>query len=119
MTRSSSPTPRRTAKQPASPATIGFRLDEASGVELAARAARLGVSPHELARQYVLQILQEGQERTALHEALIDVNQELSRFRDDLSLAVEALLMSAGQVEEADAHQWVRKHLAAPPSSSR
>lgn len=119
MTLSSSSTARRTAKQPASPATIGFRLDEASGVELAARAGRLGVSPHELARQYVLQILQEGQERTALHEAVIDVNQELGRLRDDLSLAVEALLMSAGQVEEADAHQWVQKHLAGPLSPNQ
>ena len=96
------------------PSTVGFRLDPESGRALAARAAALGVSPHELARSYVIEVLQEAEERAALREAVQELNGKLLRFRADFVVAIEALLVSAGKVEDSSARAWVDKHFKEP-----
>ena len=93
------------------PATIGFRLDEEPRRVLAERAAGLGVSPHALARQYVLEILGEGEERVALHHALKTLIEEAGQTHESLALGIEALLSSAGKVSEDNARAWVDQHL--------
>lgn len=93
-----------------SPATISFRLDDPSSRVLAERATRLGVSPHELARHYVLEILQQAEERAALREAVVALHKEITGFREDIALATEALLASAGKVTDQEAHAWVEEH---------
>jgi len=93
-----------------SPATIGFRLDPDYGEVLATRADALGVSSHELARRYLIEVLKESEERAALRQAVQTLNGNLTHFRDDFILAVEALLASAGKVKEADASAWVDEH---------
>jgi hypothetical protein len=94
------------------PSTISFRLDPASSRRLAERAAQLGVSPHELARHYVVELLQAPEERTALRTAFEELHQNLHQFRSDFAFAVEALLTSAGQVPKEEAQTWVQKSLS-------
>jgi hypothetical protein len=91
--------------------TIGFRLKNENFVELSRRAKVLGVSPHELARHYVLEILSEKEERGALREAVNALGEYLAEVRKDIALAAEALLTAAGTVEEKDAREWAKKNL--------
>ena len=107
---------RARAKKQAGP--IGFRLDEASRRILAQRADQLGVSPHALARQYVLELLGEAEDREMLREEVTALRSELTVLRTDLALAVEALLVSAGKVPAAEARKWVEESFqpaASPP----
>jgi hypothetical protein len=93
---------------PLAPAMVGFRLgDEESRRLLGQRAARLGVSPHDLARYYVLEMLQERQERAVLREALGELHEQFQQFRADFAFAVQGLLTSAGKVSENQARAWV------------
>ena|ERR1041384_4998519 len=93
---------------PNRPATIGFRLDEESSRILSERARSLGVSPHELARHYVIEFLHEPEERVALRQAVSILQELISRMREDQVLGLEALLTSAGKVNEKDAHKWIK-----------
>ena len=91
------------------PATVGFRLDDKSRRVLGKRAARLGVSPHELAKGYVLEKLSEKEERELLRMALNDlfvVNQQL---RGDIATTAEAILIAAGKVDAKEAREWVER----------
>ena len=99
-------TPPTAARELSGPATIGFRLDEASLRVLSHRAARLKVSRHELARHYVEELLHEPEERAALRAAVEALHHHLHEFRRDFSVAVEALLTSAGKVSEEEARKW-------------
>ena len=85
-----------------SPSTVGFRLDPERGCILAERAAALGVSPHELARRYLIEVLEEAEERAALRQAVTTLNGNLLKFRDEFIFALEAVLASAGKVERAE-----------------
>ncbi len=95
----------------AAPSTIGFRLDPESNRVLVERAAVLGVSPHELARIYVCEVLQEPVERAAMREAAIEIFSVLTQFRQDFAFSVEAMLISAGKVSQSQAQDWVEEHL--------
>ena len=90
------------------PATITFRFDDPEERRvLAERAAQLGVSPHELARHYVREILQQAEEREALREAIKQLNKNQRQFHKDFAFAVQALLTSAGKVSSQKAEAWV------------
>jgi len=89
---------------------IGFRLDPEYGRALAIRAAALEISQHALAKQYVMDCLTEPVERVALRDAIDHLHGELSRLRVDFGLAVQALLVSAGTVDEASALKWVEQN---------
>lgn len=91
--------------------TICFRLDAETRRVLDERAARLNLSPHDLARRYVMEVLQEAEERAALREAVTILNDHWEHFRGDFALAMEALLVSAGKVSVADARHWIEKCL--------
>jgi hypothetical protein len=67
------------------------------------------VSPHELAKDYVLERLHEQEERELLRMALNDlfvVNQQL---RGDIATTAEAILIAAGKVDEKEAREWVER----------
>lgn len=102
--------PRKITRPRAPRICVGFRLDEESHRVLTERAANLKVSPHELARFYVLQILQEEQERTALHDAVAGLHQQLIQQREDFLLGLEALLASAGKATAEEAHAWIHEN---------
>ena len=90
---------------------ISFRLDESSLQILLQRAARLNVSPHELARHYVEELVHETEERAMLREACAQLHENFNAFRRDFAVSVEALLTSAGTVSEEDARKWVTEGL--------
>lgn len=92
-------------------APLTFRLDEESQQVLAQRAQHLGVSPHQMARHYVLQCLYEPEERAAVNQALRELCQETVGLRTDLANAVVGLLCSAGRVEQDEAQTWVNENL--------
>lgn len=93
-------------KRQSSPIT-SFRLEPDEAELLSERAARLGVSPHELARHYVVEALVASEELAAIGTAVNALLQEMHGLRQDLTLSVEALLASAGEVSEKQAHAWV------------
>ena len=92
------------------PTTIGFRLEPQYEQVLAMRAEALGVSSHELARRYLIEMLEESEERAVLRQAVQTLNGNLTHFRNDVIFAVEAILASAGKVNETEAAAWVDKH---------
>ncbi len=95
----------------AKPLIVSFRLDaEATGL-LNERAARLGVSPHELARYYVTESLHAAEELAAVGTAVDALHQQVRQLNQDLALATEALLASAGRASEKQAHAWVEASL--------
>jgi hypothetical protein len=89
------------------PAPIGFRLDDASRHELAERAARLGLSRHELARHYVIEMLHAAEERAALREAVQALGEQILHLREDLVLVAENLLVAVGKVDPEEVRAWV------------
>ena len=100
------------------PTSIGFRLEESSRQVLAERAARLGVSPHELARYYVLQALNEAEERRVQRENMETLQREIAAGRKDLSIATWAILQASGKIKEDEASSWVKTNLNLPCSPS-
>lgn len=92
----------RTKSRNRPPATIGFRLKEPHLRLLLEQAARMAISPHELAQMYVREALEERPEREALFLAI-------TRLREELATVAEALLIKAGKVPPKDAHAWVEE----------
>lgn len=114
------PKPKETLfKRP--PETIGFRLDPDSNEVLARRAESMGLSVHELARHYLLEILNQEQERAIVQQAILHLRDEITELtktvymlredicelREDLALAIEVLLARAGKVDKKEARHWV------------
>ena len=95
---------------PSAALPIGFRLDAVSRQVLAERAARLNVSPHDLARDYVMETLQASEERAALREAIRALSAQMQHLREDLALVAENLLVSAGKVTPREARTWVESN---------
>lgn len=100
------------------PETIGFRLDPSASKTLADRARRLGVSSHQLARDYVMQALQAGDQEARLKDATDSVHAHLHELREDLSLALEALIIVAGDLEQKEARAWMKQNFPCYPSPS-
>lgn len=92
-----------------SAATIGFRLDPENRACLQQRAGALGISPHELAREYVIEMLQAEKERCNLHAALLDLHQALLRLRGDVATTAEAILIAAGEVDPKEARAYIER----------
>jgi len=78
---------------------------------LSQRATQLNVSPHQLARYYVLEKLQEREDREALSQAIVALQGQLATLHKHFRLAVQVLLHAAGRVEKEDARSWVTKNL--------
>lgn len=90
---------------------IGFRLDEASTKVIVARAKRMGVSRHEVAREYIRQLLSEPEDRTEINRCVATMQKTIKELRIDFALAIEAILASAGKVDAKQAHAWVIENL--------
>ncbi len=94
------------ASKPASSEPTAFRLDPDDLAELKARAARLGVSHHQLARHYV-EISLHGSDEP-LRKAMAAWQASVQLLRQDLALAVESLLISAGKASAEQARAYVK-----------
>ncbi|MHC1763397.1 MAG: hypothetical protein AB9869_03680 [Verrucomicrobiia bacterium] len=93
------------------PETVGFRLELQYRMILGERAAKLGVSAHDLAKLYVTERILEAQEREALRVAVKATNEDLQTLREDLAYAVKALLSSAGKLTKDQSKAWVEEHI--------
>jgi len=93
------------------PATIGFRLDPETAAALIKNASSLKISPHELARHYVVKALQDSAPSDGVEQSLEQLVAHIVAMRRDLVISVETLLLSAGDLNEEDAHEWVRRNL--------
>ena len=107
------PSPARstTSRRRKAAVTIGFRLDEECYRILAERAARLEVSAHTLARDYVFEMLQSSEERSVLRDAILGLQQKVERIQGDVATATEALLIATGKIKPEDAQAWVTENL--------
>ena len=93
------------------PAMIGFRLDPETAAALSTRASALKLSPHELARHYVVKALQDSGVSDDVQKSLEQFSADLFAMRRDLVISVETLLLSAGALSEEEAREWVRRNL--------
>lgn len=107
------PSPDGKARRQPTPVT-SFRLDPDELELLAERAAHLGVSPHELARHYVVEALVASEELAAVGAAVNALLYQMQGLRQDLAFSVEALLASAGEVNDEQARGWVAANLNRP-----
>ena len=106
---------------PPAPGTIAFRLDDASRKLLGERAARLKISPHELARDYLIEMLKPSPQRTVLQDqnaanerevlwaALNSLHERMIDLRRDLVLVAEGILVATRAMTKEDARAWVDK----------
>lgn len=106
--------PKLPRRSPPTPSTIGFRLDEALATTLVERASALRVSPHDLARNYVVERLSKDEDLKSVLEAIRVTADDLQEFREDFAHAVQALLMSAGTIKKDVAKAWVEENLLRP-----
>lgn len=97
------------AKKPARK-TVGFRLEDKLQLELCRRAKALGVSHHELARHYVVEMLRESEDRAELRKVVNALCEHVREARKDIALSTEALLISTG-TEEKEARTWKERNL--------
>ena len=97
-------------ERPTAP-VVSFRLKPDEVRLLAERAERLGVSPNELARYHVIEALFSAVHLAELGAALSAVHEQSQGLRQELALSVEALLASAGEVNEKQAKSWVQTNL--------
>jgi hypothetical protein len=91
------------------PAIIAFRLDPQSKDLLFRLASESDISIHDMARRYVLMVLDEGDARAELAKRLEIIHRDQQRFRYDFAFAVRAILTSAGKETDEAARAWVEK----------
>lgn len=96
---------------PMAPPNIGFRIDEATQRLLGRRADAADASPHDWARRCLLQVLAESEDREAWVQCLKMLQEETRQLRNDLAIAVQALLICAGKVPEDKAKAWIEKNM--------
>ena len=92
--------------------TVGFRLDPDARRALDERAALFERSPHELARQLVLEKLLEGEDRQQLIETLSSLQSEIAELRAEFAHAVQVMLVSAGKINPEQAEAFVQQNFA-------
>ena len=74
-----------------------------------ARAARLRISPHSLARDYVFQALCDLEDRDATLRALTEIQTLVLKLRGDVITAAEAMLVASGQYTPEEVREWGKK----------
>ena len=91
-------------------ATVSFRLPKNLFDHLEADAQRQGRGAHEHARQLLTDVLEDA-DREQLKEKVLELGQGLLELREDLAVAIEAVLVGAGQVKSDEAKEWVNENL--------
>ncbi|MCZ7640636.1 MAG: hypothetical protein M5U12_33985 [Verrucomicrobia bacterium] len=66
------------------PVTVGFRLDADHSQALTRRAVKAGLSPHELARQFVVEALHDNERLSVLEQAVKALCAEMQELHRDL-----------------------------------
>jgi len=93
---------------------VSFRLDAESKIQIEKRAELKGVRVSEFAREVVLEALNDESELAKLRMQISTFRQELSAIREDLAVAVKALLVTSSSKETVtpeDAQRWVEMNM--------
>lgn len=93
---------------------ISFRLDAESRKRIDQRAERLGVKASDLARKVVLESLDDETELARLRMKVASLEDAVSGLREDLAVAVKALLVTKGAepiVTPDQAEAWVNTNM--------
>jgi capsid portal protein len=90
--------------------TVAFRVPQTVFHLLEKEGAAIGMTAQAYARRLVILTLNDA-ERLNLKDAMLELQGEVRRQREDFAKAVEALLVDAGKVEPEDAADWVLEHL--------
>lgn len=98
----------RVSLGPTPPPTIGFRLDLKNRNKLAQRAARLGISRHELARSFTITALEEKEILEVLAESCNELQSKLTTLREEILNIAEVLIVAAGKATEKEAAEWIK-----------
>lgn len=93
------------------PKTIGFRLDDEHRKLLLQRARKAGLSPHDMARAYVVQALHNEEHLPAIRESMLQIFNQIQHLQGGLALAAEVLLVAGGKTTDAQARKWVQDNL--------
>ena len=91
--------------------TISFRLSGHQLVSLEKRAEKLTVSPGDLARKCVVQMLDDEQESDLLRLKLSALENEVKDLRRGINNMAEALLVVSGKVTKEQAKEWVKENI--------
>lgn len=111
MARKKTPTPLSPPSELVLPEMIGFRLDEEHARLLVERAVEQKVSPGELARACVIEMMHRAEALAELNRALVRLKDGIDQSAARHALGIEALLVSAGKVEAEEALKWVDANL--------
>lgn len=93
---------------------VSFRLDPESKTQIEKRAKLSGTSVSEFARKVVLEALSEESELARLRLKVGSLEQDLKGLREDLAVAVKAILVSIGSEQKITAEQaetWVSSNM--------
>ena len=93
---------------------ISFRLDPDSRDKVDEKAANLGIRVSDYARKVMLSSLDEESELAKLQMRLTALEDTVSGLREDLAVAVKALLVTAGSnaaVSPEQAETWVNSNM--------
>lgn len=94
--------------------TVTFRLQLDALHVLVGRAKLLGVSRHQLAQLYVLQMLALEETQGDLTAGFEAVRKDITEMRAEIALGVEALLLTSGKYEPQEARKWVQSQFHIP-----
>ena len=91
--------------------TISFRINGHRLTSLEKRAEKLALSPGDLARKCVVQMLDDENENDLLRLRLAALENEVKELRRGMSNMAEALLVVSGKVTKEQAKDWVKENL--------
>jgi polyhydroxyalkanoate synthesis regulator phasin len=94
------------------PKTVGFQLDEEYLERLEKEAAKLQLSAGQYARRLVMNALDDT-ERKVIKEEISELNENVEDLRLCLGDAVEALLVTAGNLKKEQAREWTDQNIRA------
>ena len=93
---------------------ISFRLDSEARKRMDNRAKLLGVKPSDFARNLVLESLDDESELAKLRMKVGSLEDSVLGLRDDLAVAIKALLVTKGSeqiVTPDQAEAWVNSNM--------
>lgn len=93
------------------PPTIGFRLDDENRRLLCDSAERAHMTPHEFARNVLIDALRQPERLSAIEEMMLQLAEQVHDVRADLAVVTQGLLVAAGGMSQADAKLWVTNYL--------
>ena len=90
--------------------TVSFRLPQNLFDRLEEEAKCQGRGVHEHARKLITDVLEDAQ-REQLQDQVRELGAGLIALREDLAVAIEAVLVGAGRVGRDEARAWVSDNL--------